>query len=79
MASENTSLQISVLTRTYRVLVATGVLTRATLFTKIVAAQAVMEDGSEIIAIGDASGNQSAVVMYPKEVVIAAAFAIYMA
>jgi hypothetical protein len=32
MPSENTSLQISVLTRTYRVLVATGALTRAALF-----------------------------------------------
>ena len=77
MASENTTLQISVLTRTYRALIASGTLVRAGLLTKIIAAQGVMEDGSEIIAVGDASGSQSAVVMYPKEVVLAAALTVY--
>ena len=72
-AADNVTQQIDVLTKTYRFLLADGDITRATLKAKLIAAQAVMEDGTEIVAIGNDGSTTNAAVMYPKEVVMAAA------
>jgi hypothetical protein len=71
--ADNTTQQIEVLTETYRMLISEGDMVRADLKTKIIAAQGVMEDGTEITAVANEGGSQNAQVMYPKEVVLAAA------
>lgn len=76
-AAENVTQQIAVLADTYRMLIAEGDMVRAGLKAKIIAAQAVMEDGTEMVAVANEGGSQSAVVMYPKEVVLAAALIVW--
>ena len=49
---------------------------RADLKAKIIAAQAIVEDGAEIIAIGNESSTTNAQVFYPKEVILAAALTV---
>ena len=71
--AENTALQIATLAATYRLLIKDGDITRADLKTKLIAAQSVMEEGTEINALTYEGGSSSAVVLYPKEVVLAAA------
>ena len=68
-AADNVTQQIAVLADTYRMLITEGDMVRAGLKAKIIAAQAVMEDGTEMVAVANEGGSQSAVVMYPKEVV----------
>lgn len=74
--ADNTHLQISTLAATYRLLLKDGDISRAQLKGKLIAAQAVMEDGSEINATAFEGGSVNATVMYPKEVVLAAALAV---
>lgn len=69
----NTDLQIQTLTETYRLLLSEGDITRAQLKAKVLEAQAGMEDGTEITATRVEGGSAEATVMYPKEVVLAAA------
>jgi predicted dinucleotide-utilizing enzyme len=76
MPADNTSLQISALARTYRLLLNEGDITRFQLKAKLIMAQTTMEDGSEINACSFDGGTSSAVVLYPKEVVMAAALQI---
>jgi len=76
MASENIPLQIATLAATYRLLLADGDIARPDLKAKLIAAQGVMEEGTEINACQFEGGSSSAVVMYPKEVVLAAALQI---
>ena len=73
----NLSHQLDTLCRTYRMLLAEGDIQRADLKAKVISAQAVVEDGSEIDAMSFDGQNQQAAVMYPKEVVIAAALNVY--
>jgi len=72
---DNTALQISVLKRLWkRQLNATPPqLTVEALLVKAAGAGAVMEDGSEVIAVAFEGGSTQATVRYPKEVVMAAA------
>ena len=75
-ARENLPQQVWALTETYRLLLREGDITRANLKTKLVAAQAVVEDGSEINALSFEGGSQQAEVTYPKEVVLTACLTI---
>lgn len=70
---ENVSHQVATLAATYRLLLRENDITRANLKSKLIAAQAVMEDGSEINALAFEGGTTQAIVLYPKEVVLAAA------
>ena len=63
MPADNATQQIEVLTETYRMLIAEGDMTRADLKAKIIAAQAVMEDGTEMVAVANEGGSQSAVAL----------------
>jgi hypothetical protein len=65
--ADNVTQQIAVLAATCRLLIAEGDLTRADLEAKIIAAQAVMEDGAEIIAIGNDGSNTQGEVRRSKE------------
>src|SRR5262245_20194179 len=75
--ADNVTQQIAVLADTYRLLLAEGDMVRAALKAKIIAAQAVVEDGAEIIAIGNEGSTTNAQVFYPKEVVLAAALTVW--
>jgi hypothetical protein len=75
--ADNVTQQIAVLADTYRLLIAEGDMVRAVLKAKIIAAQAVVEDGAEIIAIGNDGSTTQAEVRYPKEVVLAAALQVW--
>jgi len=74
---DNTTQQIEALTETYRMLIAEGDMVRADRKAKVIAAQAVMEDGAEVLAVGSEGGNVSAQVWYPKEVVLLAALKVW--
>jgi hypothetical protein len=76
MPAELIANQTAALADTYRFLLAEGDITRANLKTKLIAAQGVMEDGVEVNAVAFEGGNTQGVVMYPKEVVMAAALQI---
>jgi len=73
LKADNTALQVSALAATYQLLIDDGDITRDQLKSKLLLAQNAMEDGSEINACSFEGGQAQAVVMYPKEVVMAAA------
>lgn len=72
-ARENIEQQTAVLLDLYRFMFDEGDVTRAQLKAKMYAAAAVVEDGTEVNAVAFEGGSTQAIVMYPKEVVIAAA------
>jgi hypothetical protein len=75
--ADNVTQQIAVLADTYRLLLAEGDIVRADLKAKIIAAQAIVEDGAEIIAIGNERSTTNAQVFYPTEIVLAAALIVW--
>jgi DNA-binding LytR/AlgR family response regulator len=73
MARENLDMQVDVLKRLYRRQYTAGTLNADSLLALAAGAGTVMQDGSEVIAVTFEGGSTSALVMYPKEVVMRAA------
>lgn len=71
--------QVETLAELYRTLYDEGQVTRPQLLAKATGASAVMEDGTEVNAVAFEGGTTQGIVMYPKDVVIAAALRVYKA